>query len=134
MRTVLNGADRAVAQSLHASSGELGKFNVVIDVAGFEWGRTLPSLSTLQQVVSALQDHFPNRLGAVALLNLSRAAELVVNVIKPWLTKEVREKIHVMALHDLALLVEPESIPVWLGGPDPYEFSVDNYYPERLRV
>jgi hypothetical protein len=134
MRTVLHGADLAVAQALRASSGELGKFNVIIDVSGFEWGRTLPSLSTLQQTVSALQDHFPNRLGAVAVLNLGRAAEIVVNMIKPWLTKEVREKIHVVTLQDLSLLVEPDSIPAWLDGPDPFIFNVDKYYTKRVRV
>jgi CRAL/TRIO domain len=133
IRTVLHGADRAVAQSLRASAGRVGKFNAVIDVTGFEWGRTLPALGTIQQVVSALQDHFPNRLGVVALLNLSRGAEIVVNLIKPWLTKDVRDKIHVVSLRDLPLLVEAESIPSWLGGPDTYEFNVDEYYPPRVR-
>jgi CRAL/TRIO domain len=133
IRTVLHGADSAVAQSLRESAGRIGKFNAVIDVAGFEWGRSLPALATIQQTVAALQDHFPNRLGVVALLNLSRGAEIVVNLIKPWLTKDVRDKIHVLSVQDLPLLVEHESIPSWLGGPDTYEFNADEYYPQRVR-
>ena len=50
--------------------------------------RSAPAIATIQKTVAALQDHFPNRLGVVALLNLSRGAEIVVNLIKPWLTKD----------------------------------------------
>src|SRR3569623_1335299 len=80
-----------------------------------------------------LQDHFPDRFGVVLLVNLSRRGEFLIGLIKPWLTKEVREKIHTVHVDQLSHVIEPESIPQWLGGPDTYQFDVDSYYPKRIR-
>ena len=65
---------------------------------------------------------------------MSRTVEFVVNLVKPLLTKEVRDKIHILS-HDplkraaqLSTLIQHEYIPDWLGGPDTYRFDVDEYY------
>jgi len=130
---LLHSADRAVALSLQKSHGRVGKFNAVVDATGYEFGKSLPALSHLKEAVHLLQDHFPDRLGVVVLVNLSRTAELVVNLVKPWLTKEVRDKIHAVRADQLSLLVEPHDIPDWLGGPDNYRFDPESYYPREHR-
>ena len=73
----------------------------------------------------------------IVLTNVSRTAEFVVNLIKPLITKEVRDKIHILS-HDpnrraaeLEALIETEYIPVWLGGSDAYQFDAKEYYSDR---
>jgi hypothetical protein len=85
-----------------------------------------------------LQDHYTNRLGMIFLTNISRPAEFVIALVKPMITKEVREKIHILS-HDperraaeLASFVEPEFLPDWLGGPDHYQFDASYYYPKQF--
>jgi hypothetical protein len=87
-----------------------------------------------------LQDHYPNRLGAVLLVNLSRTAELIINVIKPLLTKEVRDKLYILP-HDpkkllaaLEVIVDKQFILTWLGGKDDFVVNVDTYYPESMHI
>lgn len=138
-RCIFHSVDKAVAESLHHSHGRVGKVNAVVDVAHYEWGN-LPPLPYIKQAVTMFQDHFPDRLGVVLLVNLSRTAEMLVNVIKALLTKDVREKIHVLAhdpekrLEQLEALIEHEYIPKWLGGRDDFRFEASSYYPKRIRI
>jgi hypothetical protein len=137
-RCVLHAVDQAVAASLQASNGRVGKFNVIVDTAGYSWGN-VPKLHFIKQHVTMLQDHFPDRLGMVMIANLSRGTEFVVGLIKPLLTKEVRDKIHILPhgeklLHELSAIVDRKWIPEWLGGDDTFVFDVQAYYPERMRI
>jgi len=91
----------------------------------------------VKHFVTITQDHYTNRVGMIVLTNVSRTAEFVVNLVKPLLTKEVRDKI-VFLSHDpdrrmaeLEALVEREYIPEWLGGPDAYQFDAQEYYSEQ---
>jgi hypothetical protein len=59
-RGILNAADRAIGESLKESNGQVGKFNVIFDCAGFSLSNT-PSGKALKQAVTMLQDHYPNR-------------------------------------------------------------------------
>lgn len=136
-RCILNAADRAIGEALHESHGHVGKFNVVIDGSGDKWPK-LPNLQHIKQTIAMLQDHYTNRLGMIFLINLSRPAEFVIALVKPLITKDVREKIHILS-HDperraveLASFVEPEFLPDWFGGPDTYQFDTSNYYPKRF--
>lgn len=138
-RGILHSGDRAIAEGLIESKGETGKFNVVIDCAGFSLSGT-PTLHALKQGVTMLQDHFPNRLGMIFLAHLSRPGEIFLKIVLSLITKEVRDKIKILPNHDkaksLAILktvVEEEYIPQWLGGTDPYQFDVESYYPPHLR-
>ena len=94
-------------------------------------------MAHFKHAATMLQDHYPNRLGMLYLSNMSRAAEFVVTLIKPLITKEVRDKIHILS-HDperraaeLESFIEKDSIPEFLGGPDKYLFNVHAYYPKR---
>ncbi|GKZ00714.1 hypothetical protein MPSEU_001023300 [Mayamaea pseudoterrestris] len=136
-RIILNAADRAVAEGLTASDGRVGKFNVVVDARGCSWG-SLPSISYIKQAVTMLQDHYPDRLGAVFLVNFSRTAEFCINIVKPLLTKEVREKLFILPhdparlLHALESVVDRKHIPNWLGGDDDFRFDAQTYYPSSM--
>lgn len=138
-RCILHSVDLAVAESLQHSHGRVGKFNVIVDTSGYQWGY-IPSISYVAQAVTMLQDHFPDRLGVVMLVNLSKIAEIFVNIVKPLFTREVREKIHVLShdpdrqLDQLQAMVELESIPEWLGGKDPFRFDAETYYHKRIRI
>jgi CRAL/TRIO domain len=136
-RCILNAADRAIGEALHDSHGRVGKYNVVIDGSNYDWSK-LPDVRHVKQTITMLQDHYTNRLGMLFVTNLSRPAEFVMNLIKPIITKEVRDKIHILS-HDperraaeLASLIEPEFLPDWLGGPDTYQFDASHYYPKRF--
>ena len=86
-----------------------------------------------------IQDHYPGRLGAAFLCNMSPSAEILFSILKPLLSKEVLNKIYLLPLDDtqernkqLESVIPSEHIPSWLGGSDPYEFNADTYYPSRF--
>jgi hypothetical protein len=135
-RCIIHSLDRAVADNLRRSHNHVGKFNVVFDAAHFHLSM-IPPFGAIKRAVTMLQDHFPDRLGAIFLANLSRPAEVVVNLVKSIITKEVRDKIFVLP-HDpakrLAMLepvVVPEFIPEYLGGNDTFRFDPTQYYPQK---
>jgi CRAL/TRIO domain len=132
-RAILNSLEMAVADTLHRSHQKVGKFNVVLDAAHTSF-HMLPNLGDTKKAIVMLQDHFPDRLGMVILANLSKASEFLLNMIKPLITKEVRDKILVLpgeALKRqriLEAIVEHEFIPDYLGGTDTYRFDAKEYY------
>jgi hypothetical protein len=138
-RVILNTVDAAIAASLRDSHGRVGKFNAVIDTTNYEWSK-MPNIAHIKQHVTMLQDHYPDRLGVLLLINLSRSAEFFVNIVKNLLTKEVREKIMVLphnkekALAQLGAVVENEYIPDWLGGPDRFRFDASHYYAKQQHM
>jgi hypothetical protein len=148
-RAIVHALERAVTAALHHSHGRVGRINVVVDGAGFEWDK-LPDIRHIQQTVHILQDvsdiskcivniviimtilhsthsltalvqHYSNRLGLIVIVNTSRMAELFINVMKKLITKEVGEKIRILShnpekrLEELKALVEERYIPTWLG-------------------
>lgn len=139
IRAVMNTLDRAVSESLFHSHGRVGRFNVLIDCSHYEWTK-MPSQASLKQMVVMLQDHYPHRLGMIFLMNMSRAAELMVNIVKQFITKEVREKIFLLSHNpeqrkvQVEALVEKRFIPTWLdGGQDMFTFDKNAYYPHNIR-
>jgi hypothetical protein len=137
-RCILHAVDRAVALSLQQSSGRVGKFNVMVDGSNYEWS-CVPSLKYIKQAVIMLQDHFPDRLGMVFLVNISLAGEILWRLVKPLLTKEVRDKVKILSsdpdkrMTELETLSEKEYIPDWLGGVDTYRFDAASYYPKSMQ-
>lgn len=137
-RCIVHATDRAVAKALKHSDHKVGKYNVLIDASDFTWSK-VPDMKYTRQALLMLSDHYPSRLGVVLLTNLSRLAELAVNIVKPLLSKDVRGKLLILShdpdtrLRQLAQFVEPEYIPVWLGGSDHYSFDAHHVYPRRHR-
>jgi hypothetical protein len=135
-RAILNTVDRAIGESLQSSHGRVGKFNVLIDAKGASL-KTLPDFAHFKQAITMLQDHYPSRLGMLFLVNMSRTAEIIVHFVKPLITMEVRDKIHILS-HDpeqrkaeLESFIGTDSIPDWLGGSLVYRFNVHEYYPKK---
>ena len=135
-RAVMNALDAAVSDTLHRSHQKVGKFNVVIDAEGASF-QMLPKLGDAKKGIVMLQDHYPNRLGVVVLANFSKVAEFLLTMIKPLITKEVRDKIVILPKDPikrqqmLEAIVEKEYIPVALGGQDSYEFNAKEYYSDK---
>jgi hypothetical protein len=135
-RALLNSLDMAVSDTLHRSHNKVGKFNVVIDANQASFAM-LPKLGDAKKGIVMLQDHYPNRLGMIILANFSRVAEFLLTMIKPLITKEVRDKILILPKDAdkrkeiLEAVVKPEYIPDYLGGTDTYRFNVKEYYSDK---
>lgn len=134
IRVLLHSFERAIAKGLKSSSGEnSGKYTVFIDLEGFSTSK-FPSFQYVKKLFTVMQDHFPNRLNKVALLNLSTSAHIFYNLCKPLLQEAVKKKISVpsqnkdLRLVELKKLVPIEHIPTWLGGLDEFSFDSDKYY------
>lgn len=135
-RALLNSLDKAIAENLQRSHNKVGKFNVVIDAHSASF-QMLPKLGHVKKGIVMLQDHYPNRLGMIVLANFSRVAEFLLTMIKPLITKEVRDKIFILPKDAvkrreiLQAIVEEEYIPDYLGGTDTYRFNVKEYYHDK---
>lgn len=138
-RAYVNTLERAVASSLVQSKGRVGKFNVVVDGDSVSWS-LMPTTHQLKVFVGILQDHFPSRLGTVLLVNLGSIGELVVRLVRPLISEEVRHKLVVLPKDAtkreaiLEAVIGVDNIPTWLGGSDHYSFHVDTYYSEDLVI
>lgn len=135
-RAILNTLEMAVANCLHRSHEKVGKFNVIIDAAHVSYSM-LPKLGSAKKGIVMLQDHNPDRLGMVLLANLSKVSEILLNMIKPLITKEVRDKIVILPSNPkrrhamLESVMDQDYIPDFLGGTDTYRFSSKHYYRQR---
>jgi len=79
-------------------------------------------------------DNHLNRAGTILIANLGRTAQFAFTVVKSLLAKAMQERLVILSTNparrqaQLEKLIEPEYIPVWLGGTDTYEFDADTYY------
>ena len=133
VRAIVHSLERAVADSLHRTNGKVGRFNCVVDGQGFTLGM-LMGMGAVKRLIVMLQDHFPDRLGVILMTNFSRPAQLFLGLIKPLVTKEVRDKLHVLPDDPerrediLDALVGTEFRPDFLGGTDQWKFDTKAYY------
>ncbi|KAL7434907.1 hypothetical protein ACHAXH_009047 [Discostella pseudostelligera] len=133
IRSVIHAVEMAVSDSLYRNAGTIGRFNVVIDCANMSSKNSL-SMSGVKTLFSVLQDHFPDRLGVLLLANLSGLTQLLLKMILPFVTEEVRAKIHIIPNDEaerrmmLLQFIDEKHIPYYLGGKDEYEFDAAEYY------
>eukprot|EP00587_Corethron_hystrix_P010222 CAMPEP_0113320976 /NCGR_PEP_ID=MMETSP0010_2-20120614/14615_1 /TAXON_ID=216773 ORGANISM="Corethron hystrix, Strain 308" /NCGR_SAMPLE_ID=MMETSP0010_2 /ASSEMBLY_ACC=CAM_ASM_000155 /LENGTH=234 /DNA_ID=CAMNT_0000178957 /DNA_START=738 /DNA_END=1442 /DNA_ORIENTATION=- /assembly_acc=CAM_ASM_000155 len=134
IRVLFYNLEKATAESMKSSNGkDSGKYSIFIDVADFSTSK-LPSFQYVKKIFALMQDHLPNRLKAITILNLSTPAQLFYNLCKPLLHEDVQRKISVppkkekLRLMEMQKLVQNEYIPTWLGGKDAFVFSSDSYY------
>ncbi|KAI2499597.1 CRAL/TRIO domain containing protein [Fragilaria crotonensis] len=95
VRAIMNSLERAVADSLYRTGGKVGRFNCIVDGQGFNLGM-LMGMGAIKRMVVMLQDHFPDRMGVLLMTNFSKPAQMFLGIIKPLLTKEFCEKLHVL--------------------------------------
>ena len=136
VRSILNSLERAVADSLKRSNGKVGRFNCIVDAKGVTMSM-LFAMGAAKHMIVMLQDHFPDRLGVVLLANLSKSSQVVLGLIKPLISKEVRDKIRILPDDPesrqamLDALVVPEFLPSHFGGIDEWSFNSKEYYSSR---
>ena len=132
-RILIQGVETCVADALNRSNGKVGRCNVVLDAKGFGLSM-IPSMGATKKLLTMLKDHFPGRMGVFVIANIARPAQMMLNLVLPFLSVEVRQKIHLLPSNKdersklLNALVEEEFVPYWLGGKDRYVFNADEYY------
>ena len=133
IRVVINSLDRCVADSLNRSGGHIGKCNIVLDCDGFGM-RMIPPMKFVKTILPMMQDHFPDRMGVLVLVNLAGAAQIFMGIVTPFLPDAVKKKIHVLPNDEpartemLKELMVDQFVPTWLGGKDGYSFNSAEYY------
>jgi hypothetical protein len=138
-RVLMNAIDRCIGDALIRSGGTNGKCNIVVDCADFGLSK-IPPLVPTKRALKMLQDHNPDRLGVLVMLNASSAAQMFLKVLMPFLPDIVRQKIHLVPndpkerLKMMKELVEEKFIPVRLGGTDNYKFHADHYYSSEVKT
>ncbi len=132
-RSLIHAVEMAVSDSLERNAGTIGRFNVVVDCANMS-SKNSPSIAGVKTVFSILQDHFPDRLGVLLLANLSGLTQLLLKMVLPFVTEDVRAKIHIIPNDEeerremLLQFIDETHIPYYLGGKDEYEFDAEGYY------
>jgi len=132
-RVMLNAIESAITDSLVRNKGEIGRFNIIFDCKGFG-SKNAPSLANVKLLFRYLQDHFPDRLGVLVVANLGGMAQMLMKMVLPFVTEDVRAKIHIIPNDEegrrevLLQFIEEDKIPTWLGGKDDYEFDANEYY------
>eukprot|EP00584_Thalassiosira_punctigera_P005774 CAMPEP_0172534026 /NCGR_PEP_ID=MMETSP1067-20121228/6541_1 /TAXON_ID=265564 ORGANISM="Thalassiosira punctigera, Strain Tpunct2005C2" /NCGR_SAMPLE_ID=MMETSP1067 /ASSEMBLY_ACC=CAM_ASM_000444 /LENGTH=734 /DNA_ID=CAMNT_0013318759 /DNA_START=118 /DNA_END=2319 /DNA_ORIENTATION=+ len=133
MRIMTHALESAVADSLVRNDGAVGRFNVVMDCAGMG-SKNSPSIAQVKTFFSVLQDHFPDRLGVLLAVNLSGLTTMLMKMVLPFVTEDVRAKIHIVPSDPeerwemLGQFMEKEQVPYYLGGRDEYRFDAKEYY------
>ena len=132
-RVMLNAIESAITDSLVRNRGEIGRFNIIFDCKGFG-SKNAPSLANVKLLFRYLQDHFPDRLGVLVVANLGGMAQMLMKMVLPFVTEDVRAKIHIIPNDEegrrevLLQFIDEDKIPTWLGGKDDYEFDAKEYY------
>ena len=134
-RAIIQSIEKALSDALR--QGRVGRVNLVLDAAGYEWGK-IPDIHEIKQLFSVLQDNYPGRFGAAFLCNMSPAAEILFSILKPLLSKEVLGKVYILPLdplernQQLETVIPSEYMPTWIGGSDKFDFNARSYYPLRF--
>lgn len=132
-RVLIQGIDTCIADALQRSDGKVGKCNILLDANGFGLSY-IPAMGATKKLLTILKDHLPSRLGVLIIANAARPAQIMLNLVLPFLSPEVRRKIHLLPTNAqerakmLSSLVEEEFVPVWLGGSDDYVFDAEEYH------
>lgn len=132
-RSIINVLDVAVSDSLVRNGGAVGRFNIVMDCAGMS-SKNSPSVAGAKRLFSILQDHYPDRLGVLLVANLSGLTQMLMKMMLPFVTEDVRAKIHIVPNGEverremLLQFMAEDEIPYYLGGKDDYEYDATEYY------
>ena len=137
-RVLINTLERAVSDSLFRNGGEIGRFNVLMDCAGMG-SRNSPPVREIKRIFSFMQDHFPDRLGVLLVANLGTMPRMLMNLVLPFVTEDVRAKIHIIPTGEvermamLGQIMDADQVPGWLvegrgGEGRKNEFRAEEYY------
>lgn len=111
-REVLSGASKA-------AGAPIGTVFVVVDLSGFSLRQFWQVQTLARQCFQVSQDYFPETMGQLAIINAPTSFTYIWGIIKMWLSEETQAKINILGadyMPFLETLIEPESLPVALGG------------------
>ena len=75
----------------------------------------------VKEAISTLQNYYPERLGALYIVNYPFVINMMWKMVKPWLDARTAEKIQFVDLKQLNQAFNPQFLPVRLGGTSTYE-------------
>jgi len=133
IRVIVNALETGVADALNRSGGKIGKCNVILDCTNFGISM-IPPMHVTKKVLKMLQDHFPDRLGVLVVLNMATAGQMFFKLLMPFIPEVVRKKIHILPNDEevrfemLKQVVEEQYIPNRWGGEDDFIFDSKKYY------
>lgn len=82
-----------------------------------ERGKDEESSKTRQQVIKILQDYYPERLGALYMVNTPWYFSVVATLVWPFIDKRTRVKLHIgVKVEDLKKFIDPAMLIEHLGG------------------
>lgn len=114
---------------------EDGKFTVLVDYfTGSVSMKTCPSFSVMKETTAILQNHYPERLGAMFFYDTPRFLSAMLKMLWPLIDPVTREKLFFTKSStakddtNCQRLLDLENTPVEYGGSMRYEFNIDEYF------
>lgn len=75
--------------------------------------------------IATLQNFYPERLGALYIVNYPMVINMLWKMIKPWLDQRTSDKIQFVDTKRVKQFFEPKFLPKRYGGTSNYEEAVD---------
>merc|ERR1711957_193416 len=94
----------------------------------------IPPIRATKKLLKMLQDHYPDRLGVIVILNMASAAQMFFKILAPFVPEVVRRKIHILPnkkeeqYEVLKGVIDEKYIPIQYGGTDDFKFDSKTYY------
>jgi hypothetical protein len=82
----------------------------------------------MKKVMDSIQNHLPQRMAAIILVNAPWYVRFLVAMVRPMLKPKLRKKIHVVSTEGLSEWFTPEQLPTIYGG----QFELNNQWQETL--
>lgn len=136
IRCIVHAFESAIHNGLtHSNHIQGGKYHVILDCSNFSLS-LFPNFHDVKRLVTIFQDHFPNKLGKIIVVNANTATTLFYNLLWPLLTDCVRQKFIILQNKNkdkrlkemIDLMGGGEFIPKHLGGPDDFVFDAHEFY------
>lgn len=134
IRCIVHTFESAIYSGLQTQPfNQGGKYHVVLDCTNFSLS-LVPNFHQIKRLVVIFQDHFPDRLGKIIVVNANTPTTLFYNLLWPLLTDAVRKKFLILKSDSKRydtlkeLMGGEEFIPTTLGGRDDFKFDLERYY------
>jgi len=114
--------------SLAAKTNDKEKLCLIIDYKGNQM-TSLAQLKVSMDVLSILQDHYPESLGVALMLNAAWTFSMFWNVISPFLHPITKEKIRMVKQFNILLeWIDEENLEVNYGGTNDFKYNYDQHW------
>lgn len=139
VRYLVYTLERAAALSENTTAA--GKFTVLVDYfTGHVNMSTCPSLAVMKETTAILQNHYPERLGAMFLYDPPKFLLGMLKIIRPFIDPVTREKLFIVKRESAAddanvkRLLDLQTTPTDYGGTLKMDFEPDKYFEDDTHV